>query len=71
MVDFMMFCLFYVLGLVYTITNLSVEIYDVLAVLAILPRRHANQPLEVSAEVTLTDEPRLGRDLFDRPAFSE
>jgi hypothetical protein len=51
---------------VYSLTNLNIETYHVLAVLDVLLRRNANEPLEVGAKVTLADKSSFNSDTLDR-----
>ena len=51
--------------------NLSVEIYHVLAVLNILLRSNANEPLEVRSKVALADKSSFNSYTLDRMLFSK
>jgi hypothetical protein len=54
---------------IYTLTNLNIETYHVLAVLDVLLRRDANQPLEVGAKVALTHKSSFNCNLLVGVAY--
>ncbi len=56
---------------VYNLTNFNTETYHVLAVLNILLRSNANEPLEVRSKVALTDKSSFNSYTLERMLFSE